>query len=500
MSDPVKVFVSYSWSVEAQTRLVERLAAQCNLHGIQLIQDAKTMQPGERISQFMARIAGASHVIAVFSQRYFESEYCLYELMQVLQHKGLEQRIYPILADDLKISDLTTRRECIRFWEKRVADEVNEVGGIEPGDAPGQHKQLNLYKEFVIKVDGLMERAGDILATQAKTLEEKQYATLLDLIRPLYQIPPAAIFQPAQSDQSFMLAIKTRLQEELDKSNVLRKAIAGQLAAKGSDENSDKLAGILINRCEDSLDELLRDDVYGATKASLQAFSGRPDNDSPLVVKDVQQLTRSADALFSCLVLYAVREQWMADYHQGCSRAASNLRQMPFGAAATVEIVTSRHLQRVPRFRIDTKTSTVTGEEGVAALESGFETDDVVTGILRQIWVKVFPMDRSENLHEKRLGAQIRTRHKRKGTQKNNYYLVVPDDANHPLTDTVVRDELMRRLPELPLIILKTANCADALLIPDDEELVSIIFDFYLMLDEYLPYEPDKNHRRPEEA
>ena len=43
--------------------------------------------------------------------------------------------------------------------------------------------------------------------------------------------------------------------------------------------------------------------------------------------------------------------------------------------------------------------------------------------------------------------------------------------------------------------ILSMIIMVEALLIPDDEELVSIIFDFYLMLDEYIPYEPDKNHR-----
>ena len=242
------------------------------------------------------------------------------------------------------------------------------------------------------------------------------------------------------------------------------------------------------------MDELLRDDVHNAVEGALQALSNHPGKDSPLVVKEVHELTSCADTLFSYLVLYAVREQWMAEYQKGCSLAASNLRLMPFGANAMVEIVTSRHLQRAPRFKLNSEKSEIIGEDGVAALEQGFDEDDVITGILRQIWVKVFPLSTQENLDEKRLGALIKTRHKRKGARKkNNYYLIVPDDDTHPLADTEVRYELIWRLPELPLIILKIDNCADALVIPDDEELISIIFDFYLMLDEYIPYEPDQN-------
>jgi len=79
--------------------------------------------------------------------------------------------------------------------------------------------------------------------------------------------------------------------------------------------------------------------------------------------------------------------------------------------------------------------------------------------------------------------------------RKNNYYLVIPDDGNHPLADVGVRNELIQRLPELPLIILKTANCDHALVIPSDTELMVIILQFYLMLNEYIPYEPDKNRR-----
>ena len=496
MAGSLNLFVSYSWGVEEETRVLDEIAKLCVERNISLIRDQHVLKHGDPITRFMETLAGGHHILLVLSKRYFESRWCMYELMRTYQNSHFSRSVHVLIADDCTVrGDDNYHANVVVFWGQELAKAQQRF----PNKSQ-EYRHLTLYEDIKQFVERLLGYVSGMNVLPFPLLQQGNYATILDKISPLPVVLHTSIFQPSQSDQDFMLEIKLRVQEALDKSNSLRKAIAEQVGAKGSDENSDKLACILIERCANRLDELLRDDVFGAVDTTLQAFAGQPDNASPLVVKDVQQLTSSADTLFSCLVLYAVREQWMADYHTGCRQAASNLRQMPFGAAAAVEIVTSRHLQRVPRFKLNAHKSEIMGEEGVAALEQGFEKDDIVTGILRQIWVKVFPMDSPENLNEKRLGAQIKTRHKRKGVKKNNYYLVVTDDVNHPLTDSAVRDELIRRLPELPLIILKTADCGDALLIPDDEELVSIIFDFYLMLDEYIPYEPDKNRRRSEET
>ncbi|SEA76780.1 TIR domain-containing protein [Thiothrix caldifontis] len=497
MAKTISVFVSYSWKLEDESHFLDGLGEQCHLRNIKLIRDAKTLQPGERISKFMERIAGASYVITVFSQRYFESEYCLYELMNVLQYKGLEQKIYPVMADDLKLDDAAAITKLVQHW-KQKRDELEALvikNGV--GINPALDERLNLYQEFVIKIGKLMKQAGDILAVQTTTCNEQKYSSVLDLICPLYQIPPAALFLPTQSDQEFMAAIRLRMVVSLSYSSILRKAIVEQLKLNGTAEAADKLADILVERCadEDTLGRLLRNDIFRATRLSLQALSGSPDKDSPAVIKDVDQLTNSADTLFSCLVLYAIRDDWMDKYRQGCASAGSNLRHMPFETITAVEIVTSRHLQRIPTFSLTS--SDAVGKEGFVVPEHGFEKDDIVTGILRQVWVKVFPEDLPENYQEsklRRLGSQIRNRHQRQDEEKNNYYCIVSGDSNHPLSDPDVRAELTRKLPDLPLIILRTEDCQDVLVIPDDADLASLIFDFYQMLNKYRPYEPEKDH------
>ena len=502
MSKLIKLFVSYSWEVERQSKIVDELEAQCTIRNIQLIRDAKAMKQGDRISEFMTRIAEASHVITVFSQDYFQSQYCVYELQKVLQHKGLQQKIYPILAnDEFSVNDPGTRRALIEYWKAKAAQEAAAQADLERGDAPSQDELVNRYKRYSLDIDGLMVQAGDILAAQSQELANKHFRSILDLISPVQQIPPEAIYKPSNSDEDFMSGIPSTLIKTLKGCTELHKALIDQLGANnGSEASVEGIASTLISQCLDAPDELLRDDVHGAVEVALEDLKSREDNDSHDVIKTVNKLTECSDQLFSNLLLYAINKDWMTEYNAGCRLAPSNLRDMPFSSVAAVEIVTSRHLQRPPKFRINETKSDVLGSEGgFAYLEDGFDGGDQVTGILRQLWKQVFPMESGDNLNERRLGNQIKTRHRRPARKKPNYYLIVPEDDNHPLMDIDVRNQLIQRLPEVPLIILKGDNGSEALLIADDDELATIILDFYLMLDEYRPYEPKQSDRRPQE-
>ena len=496
----VKVFVSYSWRIPESVQIVDDLETSARERSIKLLRDKKEIQLGEYINEFMQKIANAEHVIVVLSKPYFESEYCLWELLHLYQKKRDGQIIYPILADDIVLSDSSP---AVIFWKNerdKLQEKVDDDGA---GHVPDKAGRLNLYIDLINTVDRLMTWVGGILAVQTQTCKDNDFSSLLDLIREIPKIPPGSIFQPSQSDTTFMQGIESRLKSALDESNELRKQIAFQLGIEGSGEKSDKLAATLTSSCcEESLEDLLRDHVFLAVKSVLQNLSSREDNDSPQVRKEVDQLTSSADSLFSCLLLFAIRDSWMEEYCNGCSVAGSNIRQLPFNANAVIEIATSRHLQRLPQFEL-TATEAV-GLESIAALEHGFKQDDVVSGLLRQVWIKVFPTDLASNFqgteHQMRkLGSQIKSRHRRKTTSKNNYYCVVPNDGSHALANPDIRAELMQKLPELPLIILHAEGGEDALLIPDDYDLASLIFDFYDLLNEYRPYEPEKDNRRPKD-
>lgn len=479
----INVLVSYSWSVERDIGIVDELEKHCQSRNIHLLRDNNQIKHGELIQQFMDKLTGGEHVITVFSKSYFQAHWCMYELLKIWQRGDFHNRIHPIIVDDCDLQDVAYRISVVDHWVVEHEKIRELLKGRDLALFVEEFKKANMLRDISQNANQLMNFAAGRLTTPLEQLKASNYAQLLDPINSLHKTS-SSYTSHAQSDQNFMLEVKARMQEELDKSNLLREAIVRQFRVDSSIDIKT-LVNILVDRCENSLDELLRDDMHIAIDEKLHELSFRFDIESSWIVKEFQQLISSADMLFSCLVLYAVREQWMVDYFQRYNLTVSSLYQMPFNSESIVEIITSRYLQRIPRFKFNNTKTEITGEDAVTAWVTYF---DIVTDILQKVWIQVFPTDRPEKLNERRLGAQIKARHKRKSIKKNNYYVVIPDDPTHPLIDTGIREELMRRLPELPLIFLKSSNQENALVIPESEELASLIFDFYLMLDKYTPY------------
>ena len=75
------VYVSYSWSAEEQTPILDVLGKSCRDYGLDFRRDSERLQYGDLIKTFMDEIGNAGNIIPVFSRNYFESEYCMYELL-----------------------------------------------------------------------------------------------------------------------------------------------------------------------------------------------------------------------------------------------------------------------------------------------------------------------------------------------------------------------------------------------------------------------------------
>lgn len=95
-----KVYVSYSWSVEDKTQIVEKLQLLCEERGIKLVldKDQDSIKYGESISQFMDELIASKHIITIFSRRYLESEFCMAELLGIYHRNGEKdflKRIHP---------------------------------------------------------------------------------------------------------------------------------------------------------------------------------------------------------------------------------------------------------------------------------------------------------------------------------------------------------------------------------------------------------------------
>ena len=92
-----EIFVSFAWgdnsSQEARqcTEVVDLLCETLRQHGWHILRDSNVLRSGDLISGFMKRIGLADHVIAVSSDKYLRSPYCMTELHSIYQ-RSLEEK------------------------------------------------------------------------------------------------------------------------------------------------------------------------------------------------------------------------------------------------------------------------------------------------------------------------------------------------------------------------------------------------------------------------
>ena len=122
MAEAVKVFVSYAWAVESETGIVREIEQLCPSRRIHLLRDEKELKHGELIQQFMDKLTGGEHVITVFSNAYFKSKWCMYELLKTWQKGGFEQRTHPVIVDNCNLQDTAYRISISDHWIQLCAD------------------------------------------------------------------------------------------------------------------------------------------------------------------------------------------------------------------------------------------------------------------------------------------------------------------------------------------------------------------------------------------
>ena len=139
------VYISYAWgdpTPEGQRRgqLVDDLCQALSASDITVLIDREQVKPGERISAFMDAISKGDMIIVVLSDRYLESEFCMYEINGIWRQSNEDEhlflsRVIPLILPDAKLkttADLLARGE---YWlsikrdlDRKVGDSLDSVG------------------------------------------------------------------------------------------------------------------------------------------------------------------------------------------------------------------------------------------------------------------------------------------------------------------------------------------------------------------------------------
>eukprot|EP00299_Pterocystis_sp_00344_P013947 c6889_g1_i1.p1 GENE.c6889_g1_i1~~c6889_g1_i1.p1 ORF type:complete len:469 (-),score=129.64 c6889_g1_i1:36-1442(-) len=123
-SKPI-VFISYTWEPSSEL-IVEKLKSSLEARGWLVIRDKVYIHPGNMVTAFMDLIHHESidAIVPIWSNKYFRSENCMYELLAMQNHRDKVIPIINDLNDDVKPKVFSPHfgSDLRQFWEAKRAE------------------------------------------------------------------------------------------------------------------------------------------------------------------------------------------------------------------------------------------------------------------------------------------------------------------------------------------------------------------------------------------
>lgn len=172
-SEGPRVFVSYAWgdeSAEGQRRqqLVETLCVSLGEQGVKVRRDQDELRPGELISEFMDRLAEGDIVLAVISDKYLKSEYCMYELFRIYRNcaerpERFLGRVIPLILPDARLDEIEDRFVRAIHWTDREHKLKPLIAGNVESAGTMLFRKFKLIGEFARNTSDMLELLIDKL-------------------------------------------------------------------------------------------------------------------------------------------------------------------------------------------------------------------------------------------------------------------------------------------------------------------------------------------------
>ncbi|BCG65823.1 MAG: hypothetical protein methR_P3686 [Methyloprofundus sp.] len=464
----IKVFVSYKWCVEDETQIVAKLEPLCEQRGIELIYDRNKLQHGDLINEFMKELVTSDHIITIFSKEYLESEYCMYELLEIYRRNGasdFHKRIYPIIADDMVLSDFDTQVKYVEHWEEEEKSAGLKLAGVKPTSIIRLRERHKIYQNISDEINDLMDFAGNILVKPIHGLEQENFASLLDRIKPV-ESPNSS---KTQEDRLFINEVLIAIEDILIDSECL---YGGLIKKYRLSKNASvkEVSKVIEEQCENDITGLIRI-ITNLTVGRLEKFERKKSYNK------ARKLLDAAENLVALISVLGIPQEQAKKLH-----SSSLYMELSQEAEGSAEITVARKGQSSPKFRkgkpyILGKYAATSNE----VLESGIDESNAIDEVIKQVCAKVLPNEDINVVGEKFLNNQIGLELKPDDLRKKNYYFLISAselDKGSVFTNSSVIDELKKRLPKLPIITLKYKNNSLGY-VTSDRLLMGEIYNFY---------------------
>jgi len=167
---PAEVFLSYAWGDEEElrTKAATGLYRALAEHGFQPVRDRDQIRPGESISAFIRRLTRADLVVAVISDKYLRSYYCMYEIYRLWQRfqgnrDELARHVVPIVLPEVQVGSLKARAPYLTYWNEQKEEHDALRRKLDLSLSAEDWDEIRLVHEFSHHVAQILGFLNDVL-------------------------------------------------------------------------------------------------------------------------------------------------------------------------------------------------------------------------------------------------------------------------------------------------------------------------------------------------
>lgn len=192
------VYISYKHGGRSEelAKRIEHTLNNSNI-GIRVIRDKNHLQYNQSIDKFIHEIGRGKYVVAVISDGYLKSAYCMKELILITQNKDFQKRLFPVVLPDADIFNNLGQNQYISYWEYQKTQQNHSLKsqaslhGVSTAD-------IDLYDDIVSYLANLstirsnfsqlIRHISDINVLTIEEHENSSYHQLVQAIRKQHRL------------------------------------------------------------------------------------------------------------------------------------------------------------------------------------------------------------------------------------------------------------------------------------------------------------------------
>jgi len=119
----------------------------------------------DSIKDFMQRIGCGKYIIAVVSDKYMKSEYCMYEAYRMFQSPAFRERVFPIVLPETDIFSFDGQADYLLHWAdalETLKTKLAKISQASPAMAAPLTERLRDIEATTLFINDFMAQVADM--------------------------------------------------------------------------------------------------------------------------------------------------------------------------------------------------------------------------------------------------------------------------------------------------------------------------------------------------